>query len=326
MSVVECFVCDECDEHNQPGGEQIVQTRNGEYEWCEGCVSYFAWECEGCQVLFGESLESHETGSGDTVCNECYESYEDERLVKSHDFEPAEGWQMHGVGSVGYGIELEMDTRGGRETAVEYIAEKIPSDVAIMKEDGSLSSDGIELVSHPRTFDSWNESKEQWSAWLAGVASCGMESWTQSQCGLHVHMTRAGMSASHQVRFGLLFNRNALDWQGVARRSSSFANFNEGETVTKVKVRYSANHFDAVNFSNTKTIEVRIFRPSLQFGRVLGSIALVHFAREYTRTLTAHDVLRGALEWSRFTAWVEAQGHVEASVLLRGGNFGMVAG
>ena len=134
------------------------------------------------------------------------------------------------------------------------------------------------------------------------------------------------MSASHQVRFGLLFNRNAMDWQGVARRSSSFANFNEGETVTKVKGRYSANHFDAVNFSNTKTIEVRIFRPSLQFGRVLGSIALVHFAREYTAKMTAHDVLRGALEWPRFTAWVEAQGHVEASVLLRGGAFGTVAG
>ena len=326
MSVVECFVCDECDEHSEPGGEMTVQTRDGDYEWCESCVSYLAWECEACAVLFGQSMASNETEDGSSVCDDCWREYEDERLVKPHDYEPAGGWVKHGAGSVFYGIELEMDTRGGRQPAVDYIASAIPSDVAIMKEDGSLSSDGVELVSHPRSFDSWQESCGQWGAWLREIAEHGMESWTMEQCGLHVHMTRKGMTASHQVRFGLLFNRNALDWQGVARRSSSFANFNEGETVTKVKVRYSANHFDAVNFSNTETIEVRIFGPSLQFGRVLGSIALVHFAREYTRTLTAHDVLRGALEWPRFSAWVEAQGHVEASVLLRGGNFGMVAG
>ena len=326
MSVVECFVCDECDEHNEPGGEMTVQTRYGEFEWCGSCVSYSAWECGECAVFYGDSMESHETGSGDTVCNECYGSYEDERLVKPHDYTQSGGWVKHGAGSVFYGIELEMDTRGGRQSAVDYIASAIPSDTAIMKEDGSLSSDGVELVSHPRTFESWQESSEQWSTWLREIAEHGMEAWSMSQCGLHVHMTRKGMTASHQVRFGLLFNRNAMDWQGVARRSSSYANFNEGETVTKVKVRYSANHFDAVNFSNAETIEVRIFRPSLQFGRVFGSIALVHFAREYTRTLTAHDVLRGALEWPRFSAWVDSQLHVEASVLLRGGNFGMVAG
>jgi len=326
MSVVECFVCDECDEHSDPGAEVTVQTRYGEYEWCEGCVSDLAWECEGCEIIFSQSVEFYDGDGFEKYCQACYDSAQDERPVKAHDYQPEEGWRMHGVGSVRYGIELEMDTNGSRSLAVGFVAENIPSDVAIMKEDGSLSSEGFELVSHPRTFDSWNESKEQWGAWLAEIAERQMQAWTMSQCGLHVHMTRKGMTASHQVRFGLLFNRNVKDWQGVARRSSSFANFNEGETVTKVKVRYSANHFDAVNFSNAETIEVRIFRPSLQFGRVLGSIALVHFAREYTRTLTAHDVLRGALEWPRFSAWVDSHDHNEASVLLRGGAFGLVAG
>ena len=321
MSVVRAFQCDWCEEldADQYAGNE-VETRNGGQTYCDNCFECYAWTCEDCEIAFDESMEHYEYR-----CEECHELREG-ATVKRHDYTP-DVWTMHGEGSVFYGIELEMEAQSTRAVAVGYVAENVRNDVAIMKEDGSLSSEGFELVSHPHSFEKWNETKAEWFGLLQNLEERGMNAWSQQSCGLHVHMTRAGMTASHQTRFGLLFSRNKADWQSVARRQSSFANFaGDGETAKKVKMQYQCSHFDAVNFSNRETIEVRIWRPSMNFGRVLGSIALVHFAREYTAKMTSNDVLHGALEWPRFTAWVEAQGHAEASVLLRGGMFeGLVA-
>jgi hypothetical protein len=321
MSVIRAFQCDYCEEldADQYAGYEI-ETRNGSETYCENCYECYAWTCEDCELIFGEDVENH-----DYRCQECHDNREEE-TVKRHDYKP-DLWTMHGEGVAFYGIELEMEAKNSRADAVDFVATTVADNVAIMKEDGSLSSEGFELVSHPHTFDKWNETAGEWSALLMQLEARGMNAWNMDSCGLHVHMTRKGMAPSHQTRFGLLFSRNVADWQSVARRKSSFANFAvEGDTVKKVKHNYNCSHFDAVNFSNRDTIEVRIWRPSLNFKRVLGSIALVHFAREYTALLTSHDVLHGALEWPRFTAWVEAQGHVEASVLLRGGAFeGLVA-
>jgi len=321
MSIVRAFQCDWCEEldADQYAGNE-VGTRNGSEVYCDDCTESYTWSCEDCEQTFNETVEHY-----DYRCEECHEARED-MTVKRHDYKP-DSWTMHGEGVAFYGIELEMEAKNSRADAVDFVATTVADNVAIMKEDGSLSSEGFELVSHPHTFEKWNETSSEWSALLMQLEARGMNAWNQQSCGLHVHMTRKGMKPSHQTRFGLLFSRNVADWQSVARRQSSFANFaGEGETVKKVKQFYQCSHFDAVNFSNRDTIEVRIWRPSLNFKRVLGSIALVHFAREYTAALTAHDVLQGALEWPRFTAWVEAQGHSEANVLLRGGAFeGLVA-
>ncbi len=56
--------------------------------------------------------------------------------------------------------------------------------------------------------------------------------------------------------------------------------------------------------SNADTIEVRIFRGSLNERRVRSAIESVDCAIQYSRTLSVHDINQGALKFGRFADWV----------------------
>jgi hypothetical protein len=60
----------------------------------------------------------------------------------------------------------------------------------------------------------------------------------------------------------------------------------------------------AVNLSNADTIEVRIFRGSLNERRVRSAIESVDCAIQYAGTLSVHDINQGALKFGRFADWV----------------------
>jgi preprotein translocase subunit Sec63 len=60
----------------------------------------------------------------------------------------------------------------------------------------------------------------------------------------------------------------------------------------------------AVNLSNADTIEVRIFRGSLNERRVRSAIESIDCAIQYTRTLSVHDINQGALKFGMFADWV----------------------
>lgn len=290
--------------------------------YCFDCALERGYWCESCDDVFEDEHYSCED------CGECLALSSCTCSLFSYDYAPDSFhfFKVDGeVASAFYGVELEVEHDFSRFRIVDTVQSSRASSAVYMKRDGSLSDCGVEIVSHPRSLASWREFRD-YADMLSDLASVGTRAWAEPGCGLHVHVSRAGfVSPAHQARFGLMFSRNRSGWESLARRSSSYARFDllaSSPMSMKVK-RYGANHFDAVNFSNRDTIEVRIFRPSLAFGRVLASIEAVEAVRVYTSTLTAHDVIGGALLWSVFMAWCRANGFERVVHLYEGGVFAL---
>jgi hypothetical protein len=91
----------------------------------------------------------------------------------------------------------------------------------------------------------------------------------------------------------------------AGRSSDRWANFSDrGRLVNKVKNGHQSNgRYSAVNTDNYNTIEVRVFKGSLNKKRVLSALEFVTAAVEYTRDLKVNGQNR-ALDWSRFVAYV----------------------
>ena len=303
----EGFWCHECDQ-NYDAGYYDSGHVPGVGTVCDGCLGNYYWWCEGCDEYRSQN---------DSCCdNDGVDDY-----VHNYGYKPDP--VFHGVSPIQFGIELECENinHNNAEAAAHFVR-SVKESTAYLKEDGSLSG-GFEIVSHPRDLDSWREFAPSFLKVLAELNARGQRSWNRSNCGLHVHMSRAGMSPAHQTRFGLLFSRNELDWKEAARRSSGYANFNglkSGGVPLKVLEPHTSSHSDAVNFGNRDTIEVRIFRPSFSL-RWLGCIELVAAARDYTHGLTSFDVARGALDWPKFAEYVARGKFPHAARIIAGEPF-----
>ena len=302
----QAFWCHECDQ-NYDSGYYDSGHVTGVGTVCDGCLGNYYWWCEGCDEY---------RSNNDSCCNDGVDDY-----VHNYSYKPDP--VFHGVSPIQFGIELECENinHNNAEAAAHFVR-VVKESTAYLKEDGSLSY-GFEIVSHPRDLDSWREFAPSFLKVLAELNARGQRSWNRSNCGLHVHMSRAGMSPAHQTRFGLLFSRNELDWKEAARRSSGYANFNglkSGGVPLKVLEPHTSSHSDAVNFGNRDTIEVRIFRPSFSL-RWLGCIELVAAARDYTHGLTSFDVARGALDWPKFAEYVASGKFPHAARIISGEPF-----
>jgi hypothetical protein len=143
---------------------------------------------------------------------------------------------------------------------------------------------------------------------LSGLQELGYRSWSAGTCGLHVHISRTGFASSgHVWKFAQLILSNQRAWSKLAGRDSSrWASFDpEQNGIMKVlKGEKFPERYCAVNLSNADTIEVRIFRGSLNERRVRSAIESVDCAIQYAGTLSVHDINQGALKFGRFADWV----------------------
>ena len=181
---------------------------------------------------------------------------------------------------------------------------------AYLKSDGSLSY-GFEIVTHPHSLKEMQE-KFPWADILSYLKSNKFRSWNTSTCGLHVHVSRSAFSGgsitlreSHQIRFMKLIYDNERQVTRLAGRSSNYATFSDkGKIIPKVKMGDQSNgRYSAINTENDETLELRVFRGSLRYERVLAAVEFTHAAVEYTRDLKM-VAKNKPLSWARFVSYV----------------------
>jgi hypothetical protein len=224
-----------------------------------------------------------------------------------------------------FGIELETESRGNLTKGMGIITDRHDKSEIYCKEDGSLSSEGVEIVSHPRRIESW-QTWTKFGETIRLLTKAGWVAWDDDACGLHIHASRAGFdNTSHQMRLAYIARK--ADWvEGLTKfagRQSGYARWDRmAEQSTRGLVNgWDANHTDAINFSNPKTVELRIFKPALRMARVVACVELYHALIEFTRITPAVAMQRST--WNNFTEWVHAQGAIYSACqhVLDGGNF-----
>jgi hypothetical protein len=208
-------------------------------------------------------------------------------------------------------------------------------DLAYLKNDGSLNN-GFEIVTHPMSHDFFkNEASDFWSVLedLRSKNGVRVKSWDTKTCGLHIHISRTGFNGgAHMHRFLNLVYSNPDFYSTLAGRTSDqWAKFTDiyrreykrdanGERIFNLDNGYeietkrtfkhkldnerNSDRYSAVNTLNRETLEMRIFRGSVNGETIKAQIDLAHASVEYTRNLTVQDVRNGNLSASRFMFYI----------------------
>lgn len=298
-----------CNDCNNVTHYDDISSNSSNESVCNRCISrYYNW-CQGCEEYYhnNDACEQHYYGDDTTIHDYSYQpnpkwfvrEIETNRIVVTN--------RQNLITETPFmGFELEIECPDGDRYQV---AEKLMSqhkDWLYCKHDGSLE-DGFEIVSHPHTLAAFN--LRSWS-WIQQLADDGANSWDSGTCGLHVHINKSAFKNNgHIWRFTnlVLYNRNQAA-RLAGRNSHQWASFHkEYKRVGKIlKGDENPDRYTAVNLTNYRTIEVRMFRGSLHEPRVRAALEFVNANFEYTKDINSHDVLKNdAMSWWTFTKWVQ---------------------
>jgi hypothetical protein len=272
------------------------------------CARCGYWESDGCECA-NYCADCGDYTGGRETCLGCLGG-----RINSYGYKPAP--IFHGNGPLFLGMELEMETRdklAAAETAMLGFG-----DLVYLKEDGSIR-DGFEMVTHPMDHG-YAMDRVDWST-LDRLAAAGAFVRPDSN-GLHVHVSRDGFDCdSHVYRWMKLLYRNQRMMRRVARRNSDSwaawtgsAQAAQRRTAKKrvtpesQNAAYHTGRYNAINTLPDATLEVRVFASSLNPAEVTGTLSLVASTVEYTRKMTAHDVLsRNAWSWPAYVSWLRSE-------------------
>jgi len=182
------------------------------------------------------------------------------------------------------GVELEVEvSKGNIEDHVEALTAKL-NDGEVGKRvyfeaDGSLSH-GFEIITNPMGLDSHYE---LWSALNDRDLTRGMRSHDTSTCGLHVHVSRKNMHVMQLNKMNVFLNHpdNHELVKAVARRYDvNYARIAQKRLSTAHK--YDVERRDALNITNDRTVEFRIFKGTLVHDTLLSAIEFANAVVNFT--------------------------------------------
>ena len=348
------------DKYEELGFDKILQADCGHLEigsdahdvrgntWCDSCFQDDAVHVEDVDEYWPRDDAYYHEG------DDLYYSYEESRDYDNDDEDDGEpqdlmsystnvlrhiesdrSIQSSKFGNFTMGVELEMcaGSRSSVDEAVADVRARLGEDYIICKSDGSLPSDGFEVVTAPRGLD---EHIRRFKAWDVKPT---YRAWNAKQCGLHVHMDSRAFTQMTLGKFLMFINAdgNADFIRSLAGRHPKIddqaRNYcaAEDQSVISDPVKAlkgkGANRYRMVNVTNMdrdeltrlglnwrqydtsgrnkfNTVELRIFRASLKKERLLAQIEFAHAAVMFVRAASYRDLTEGA-----FKGWL-AKSHV----------------
>jgi len=177
-----------------------------------------------------------------------------------------------------FGMEIEIDGRG--EDSGHYRTIRGDLKEVYAKHDGSLN-DGFELVTQPMTYD-YLYNQFDLKGLCKRAMNIGYRAHDTSTCGLHIHVSRKQLSDKAIANMVVIVNKNYKDFVKFSRRVCNL-DYCRSITIrdyddTPVKILGKDENKDkylAVNLLHANSIEIRIFRGTLNYKTILASVQLV---------------------------------------------------
>lgn len=312
--VVYCAHCDAA-----CGASEVVHVHTSESQWdvsgyCEHCADYVTWSCEDCGRRFAEGVESH--GYDAMRCRTCQRDAEREQeaermsIIGSYHSQARRAatyaieseWTRRHAGRF-LGVELEVERHESSGEALHDIA-RVLLDAAndagrrlFAEHDGSLS-DGFELITQPLGLD---DQRALWSRVLALPTVRELRAHDTTTCGLHVHVTRAGLSRLQIAKAVVFLNdaRNEDFIRAIARRYGN--GYCKLKRVALGQAASSYDRYEMLNLTSSRTVEFRLFRGTLRVTTLLACVEFAHALLDWCKVAAC-----GALTWQAFVTWCYA--------------------
>jgi hypothetical protein len=189
-----------------------------------------------------------------------------------------------------FGIELEVERKNSKGLKHKYMAGMIQHEHWYFKTDGSLT-DGFEIVTHPMTFNYIQQSEKTFIESLKKLVENGYNSYDANTCGMHIHISKANFTTWHLYRFLKFFVENKEFIVAISQRKmeklKKWANIEDdtdSSLIYKAKKKDGNNErYVAINLKNSQTIEIRIFRGTLNINSFMKNIEFAHALFMYTK-------------------------------------------
>lgn len=227
------------------------------------------------------------------ICDTCASDYNASSYIHSYGFKPAADFRGYGRNKRYFGVELEVVPAShgtyARQLAIGSVVTRL-KDLVYLKRDGSLPSDGFEIVSHPFSlgimFDKSIFSK---------LAECPLKSFTEPSTGLHVHVSRTGLKGIQLAKLVYFFSlpENDSFLKYIAQRDFNHycmknqGSFKQEYTKNVPGVPVWESRYRAVNFCNAATIEFRMFKGNVKPSAVYRAVEFVDAMLEFCRSTSA---------------------------------------
>lgn len=314
-----CYRCDQMVENEDT-------TTVDDDTWCDTCAEHYALWCESCDAWHRVEENCPEYEEPDDDGN--YHSRRERRDIHDYSYKPEPLFRMfvdedktevtlsdydvamrsrQKIRDIFMGFELEteaMDASLG--DGIEAMRPWTNSHFAYLKYDGSLNN-GFEIVSHPATLD-WYQALDMDP--LKKLRKLGFRSWNvrNHDVGIHIHVSRtAFVGDAHLHRLCQLILKNRDDAVKFAGRDCHYAPFDGNLAVVRSTLVKKQGSYErmAVNLSNSNTVEIRMFRGSLNSDRLLADLELVDSAVTYTKDMTFREARDGGLKWKSYRRFVK---------------------
>jgi len=206
-----------------------------------------------------------------------------------------------------FGFELEIENvncliRNGT-FASKVISLKWADKLLYCKEDGSLNN-GFEIVSHPFTWGYFKQNRKNFSKLLQMIKDEGFQSFRPGTCGMHVHISKeAFVRKAHLYKFMKFYydnydfvfkisQRDEASTQNHCQWGCNKEIFNSNATIQKVYDNYNTHNerYTAINLENSESVEVRIFRGTLNESDFFKNIEFCQATFNFTESSGIKDV------------------------------------
>jgi hypothetical protein len=261
---------------------------------CQDCHDTQTFSCHDCDALFTD--DAHDE---DGLCYSCGDERRNRENAACRVIGPYHNpdrraatmpldstWtRAHGGRFVG--VELEVELRSDtfiddeRQNVARSLLDVANADMRRMwaENDGSLNW-GFELITQPMGLDAH---VEMWPRVLANAART-LRSHDTTTCGLHVHVTRRGLTALQIARAVVFLNapENEVLVRAIARRYG-----NSYCRIGKKALRNAADscdRYEMLNLTNSRTVEFRLFRGTLRAETLLACVEFANAVLEFART------------------------------------------
>lgn len=173
-----------------------------------------------------------------------------------------------------FGVELEI----GGAPSIENVNNLINDDngeLFYFKQDGSIPTYGVEIVTHPATLEFHESKKSGWRKLLSKAIKEQLRGFEHHDCGIHIHVNRDYFEKNDFAKIDLFVNNYERFFRKLSRRHTSFAEFIRNKPKVLIG-KFNGVRFSAVNFANENTIEFRMFRSTMKYSALMSTIELTH--------------------------------------------------
>lgn len=195
------------------------------------------------------------------------------------------------------GTEIEGECKPNDEPGeVAQIIHDKHSDRLLLTEDGSLSN-GFEMVTGKLSLE---VHQSMWPEISKTCIAAGLRSWKHSSTGMHVHMSRNWFTPLAIGKLLVFINSEANRKHIVklaGRESASYAAMKKKKFTD---CTCAESRYEAVNLTNSKTIEIRIFKGTLNSDHILANLEFCHATAHFVAQCSMQD----CEDWTKFLAFL----------------------